>query len=88
MKLGQCISFEIGTMKHGSDFERNKMKLVDQGTGYLRVLSSGQRIFMGECAFYGGRRKEPVNNLDIANKFIVENQGLLPLPDFSTKAPA
>lgn len=82
MNLGQCVSMEIGTMKHGSDFERNKMKLVDQGVGYLRVLSNNQRIFMTESAFYGGARKAPINNLDLVNEYI-NKLGLAPLPDFS-----
>lgn len=82
MNLGQCVSMEIGTMKHGSDFERNKMKLVDQGIGYLKVLSDNQRIFMTESAFYGGARKIPVNNLDLVNEYI-KKWGLTPLPDFS-----
>ncbi len=82
MNLGQCVSMEIGTMKHGSDFERNKMKLVDQGVGYLRVLSNDQRVFMTENAFYGGARKAPVNNLDLVNEYI-QKLGLAPLPDFS-----
>ncbi len=86
--LGQCVSMEIGTMKHGSDFERNKMKLVDQGVGYLRILSSNQRIFMTESAFYGGARKAPVNNLDLVNEYI-KKWGITPLPDFSaSQAPA
>ena len=88
MNLGQCVSMEIGTMKHGSDFERNKMKMVDQGIGYLRILSGNQRIFMTESAFYGGVRKAPVNNLDLVNEY-VSKLGLTPLPDFSeSKGPA
>lgn len=83
MNLGQCVSMEIGTMKHGSDFERNKMKMVDQGIGYLRILSSNQRIFMTESAFYGGVRKEPFNNLDLVNEY-VNKLGLISLPDFSS----
>jgi len=87
MNLGQCVSMEIGTMKHGSDFERNKMKMVDQGIGYLRILSSNQRVFMTESAFYGGVRKAPINNLDLVNERI-KRLGLVPLPDFNTSNPA
>ena len=87
MNLGQCVSMEIGTMKHGSDFERNKMKLVDQGVGFLRTLSSNQRIFMAESSFHGGPRIPPINNLDIVNKFIFDSYGVSPLPGFSAKSP-
>jgi hypothetical protein len=90
MDLGQCVSHEIGTIKHGSNFERRKMKLVDQGVGYLRILSSIQeierngvktkepRIFMTESAFYGGPRKAPFNNIELINTFI-EKLGVQPI---------
>lgn len=86
MDLGQCHCQQIGTIKHGSNFERHKMKMVDQGIGYLRLLSrkddhfkSPQRIFMGETAFYGAPKPvPPVDNLEIVNKFVT-NLGVDPL---------
>jgi hypothetical protein len=76
MDLGQRVCQEIGTIKHGSNFERHKMKIVDQGVGYLRVLSlkdtdGTPRIFLTQSAFYGEPRTvEPVSNLVILNEFI------------------
>lgn len=80
MDLGQCHSQQIGTMKHGSSFERHKMKMVDQGVGFLRLLSrkdesfkSPNRIFMGETAFYGASKPvPPIDNLAIVNSFVRE----------------
>ncbi|OHA02393.1 MAG: hypothetical protein A3I44_06420 [Candidatus Sungbacteria bacterium RIFCSPLOWO2_02_FULL_51_17] len=69
--LGQCVSLEVGTIKHGSNYERNQMKMVDQGVGYLRILSKNKRIYMTESAFYGEPRpRPPVDNLVIINEFI------------------
>ncbi len=85
MKFGQCVVQQIGTIKHGSSFERHKMKTVDQGVGYLRILSNGQRIFMTESAFYGAPRPCPqVDNLAIINTF-VGNLGVPPLESFEKK---
>jgi len=83
MDLGQCVCTQIGTMKHGSNFERRKMKIVDQGIAYTRIVSrkskivteSGEnvmpRIMMTESAFYGALRpRPPVSNLKILNTFV------------------
>lgn len=79
MDLGQCVSQMIGTVKHGSNFERNKMKIVDQGVGYMRIVSHNGRILMSESAFYGEPRpKPPVDNLAIINSFI-EKLGIDPI---------
>lgn len=86
MDLGQCHCQEIGTMKHGSNFERHKMKMVDQGVGFLRILSrkddhfkNPNRIFMTETAFYGAPKQvPPVDSLEIVNAF-VKNLGVDPL---------
>lgn len=80
MDLGQCHSQQIGTIKHGSSFERHKMKMVDQGVGYLRLVSRRDdyfktpvRIFMDETAFYGAPKPvPPVDNLEIVNKFVTD----------------
>ncbi|MEK7151796.1 MAG: hypothetical protein AAB784_03770 [Patescibacteria group bacterium] len=72
MDLGQRVGQEIGTIKHGSHFERHKMKTVDQGVGYLRIRSKGGRIYMTESAFYGGSKQvPPVDNLAIINSFLM-----------------
>ena len=71
MDLGQRVGQEIGTIKHGSHFERHKMKTVDQGVGYLMIRSRKQRILMTESAFYGGSKQvQPVDNLAIINLFL------------------
>lgn len=67
MDMGQCVSQEIGTIKHGSNFERNKLKTVDQGVGYLRLLSRNGEIFMSEAAFFGGPRAKPFDSDAIVN---------------------
>lgn len=81
-ELGQCVCQEIGTIKHGSNFERNKMKMVDQGVGYLKITSVSNpdlknkkkdqvRITSIESAFYGEPNiQPPVDNLSIINAFI------------------
>lgn len=83
MDLGQCVCQQIGTIKHGSNFERHKMKMVDQGVGYLRILSQDCRIFMTESAFYGeAKPRPPVSNTDIINTFI-ERLGISPIKDIN-----
>ncbi|MBI2451058.1 MAG: hypothetical protein HYV52_01825 [Parcubacteria group bacterium] len=79
MDLGQCHSQEIGTIKHGSNFERRKMKIVDQGVGYLRVLSKDKKIYMTESAFDGAPRKQPIDNIDIINSYITKEFQIEPL---------
>ncbi len=86
MDLGQCHCQQIGTIKHGSNFERHKMKTVDQGVGYLRVVSRRDdyfknpvRIVMGETAFYGApKARPPIDNMVIVNSF-VKDLGVDPL---------
>lgn len=71
MDLGQCVCQEIGTVKHGSNFERNKMKTVDQGVGYLRVISKDKRIVMTESIFDGANNSVlPINNVDVVNMYL------------------
>ncbi|MEK7636184.1 MAG: hypothetical protein AAB362_00645 [Patescibacteria group bacterium] len=71
MTLGQCVCIELGTIKHGSNFERSKMKMVDQGVGYLKIVSNDKRIEMVENAFYGSPRLvPPVDNVSIINWFL------------------
>lgn len=81
-ELGQCVCQEIGTIKHGSNFERNKMKMVDQGIGFLKISSVSNldpknkkrnlaRITSVESAFYGEPKiRPPVDNLSIINAFL------------------
>ncbi len=77
--LGQCVCQEIGTVKHGSNFERRKMKMVDQGVGYLRIVSKNKRILMSESAYYGAKEvKPPVDNLEILNAWM-EKMGAPPV---------
>lgn len=91
--LGQCVCMEVGTIKHGSNFERHKMKMVDQGIGYLRILSSLEkigngkkseepkpRIFMTQSAFYGASEvRPPINPMDVVNAFIANRYGMEPI---------
>ncbi len=50
--LGQCITVQVGTCAIYTPFETRKMKTVDFGPVYLRVLSRKGKIFMTESAFY------------------------------------
>lgn len=71
MDLGQCVCQEIGTIKHGSNFERNKMKMVDQGVGVLKILSRDKRIVVSESAFYGQpQATSPISNIKIVNEIL------------------
>ncbi|MBI2676829.1 MAG: hypothetical protein HYX21_02705 [Candidatus Yanofskybacteria bacterium] len=71
MDLGQCVCQELGTLKHGSNFERNKMKMVDQGVGVLRVLSKDKRIIVTESVFYGQPQPtSPISNIKIVNEIL------------------
>lgn len=83
--MGQCVSMEIGTIKHGSNFERGKLKIVDQGVGVLRVLSKDSRVFMSESVFYGGPRVRPINNFEWVNEFIEGKLGIPPIEDYRTQ---
>lgn len=79
MDLGQCVCQEIGTVKHGSNFERNKMKTVDQGVGYLRVVSKDKRIVMTESIFDGANNPtSPINNNDVVNMYL-QKIGIVPI---------
>ena len=79
MDLGQCVCMELGTIKHGSNFERNKMKTVDQGVGSLKIVSKGQRIIMTEGVFDGEDNPgPPINNLDVINMFL-QKIGIVPI---------
>lgn len=79
MDLGQCVCQEIGTIKHGSNFERNKMKTVDQGVGYLRVVSKDRRIVMTESIFDGAINPgPPIDNVDVVNMYL-QKIGISPI---------
>lgn len=80
MDLGQCVCQELGTIKHGSNFERNKMKMVDQGVGFLKISSKDKRIIAFESFFEGGARAvPPVDNKKIINRFITSDLGVDPI---------
>lgn len=51
-KLGQRVCIELGTMKHRSDFEDNKLKTCDQGFGALTVESVDGKIVSTEASFH------------------------------------
>lgn len=50
--MGQVVGLELGTLKHGTDFEDTKLKTVDHGFAYLRVESVNRRVLKSECSFY------------------------------------
>lgn len=58
-KHGQRICLQIGTMKHGSPFEDNKLKTVDQGFVYGSICSRDGRITFTETTFYSNDNAKP-----------------------------
>lgn len=56
--LGQRVCLQIGTMKHRTEFEDNKLKIVDFGFAYLRVTSREGRIVRTECTFESQKVQE------------------------------
>lgn len=76
--LGQCVVQQVGTLKHGSEFENHKMKTVDQGIGYLGILSKQGRIISVENLFQGAPRREPVNNTELVRTIM--NKIKIPVP--------
>lgn len=57
--LGQRVCVQIGTMKHGSPFEKGHMKTVDQGFAYARFDSIQGRIVCTETTFYSNDKANP-----------------------------
>lgn len=51
-QLGQRYGMMVGTMKHGSPFEDSKLKTVDQGFGWVRIVSKEGVIIDTEDTFY------------------------------------
>jgi predicted phosphodiesterase len=57
--LGQRVCVQIGTMKHGSPFEKGHMKTVDQGFAFARFDSIDGRIVCTETTFYSNDKAKP-----------------------------
>lgn len=66
--LGQRKCVMVGTLKHGSPFENNKMKTVDQGFAWTRVISVDGVIRDTEDTFYTND-KAVQKKLDIDKPF-------------------
>jgi len=49
---GQCVAVQAGTLAIYTMFEKRKLKVIDFGSVYLRVLSRNKRIAMTESAFF------------------------------------
>lgn len=69
---GQCVSVQTGTLVIYTRFEKRKLKKIDFGPVYLRVLSQNNRIMMNESAYFNQPiLKEPIpkwTNLDQLKK--------------------
>ena len=58
--LGQRVGLQLGTGKHGTDFEIRKLKIVDHGFAHLKITSVREkgaplhttRVVASEVAFY------------------------------------
>jgi len=53
---GQCVAVQTGTLATSTRFEERKIKQIDFGPVYLRVLSKNQRIVMTESAYFNEPR--------------------------------
>lgn len=62
------MCLQVGTIKHRSNFEDGKLKIVDFGVGMLKVWSKDKRIKKTETTFYGTRTP----NLREANEKILQ----------------
>ena len=51
--LGPRVGLQLGTGKHGTDFEIRKLKIVDHGFAHLTIRSVDGRVVGSEVAFYG-----------------------------------
>lgn len=74
---GQRVCLQLGTLKHSTDFEDNKLKIVDQGFGYLGVYSHEGRILKTEATFYDNDPEHAVSlEPDALFKTLVKDLGL------------
>lgn len=61
--LGQRVCLQLGTMKHRTDFEDSKLKIVDFGFGWVSVSSVNGRIVKTENTFYSEKvQGAPLDN--------------------------
>jgi len=69
--LGQRVAVQIGALVWKTSFEHSKLKRLDVGVGYLRILSDEEgRILMSETAFFGGGDREELSNDDLLDSFM------------------
>lgn len=75
--LGQCAAAQAATEVIYTPFEGSKMKKLDFGPVFLRVLSNGGRIYMDETAYFNEPMlKEPYSKSIDVDK-LKESLGLL-----------
>ncbi|MBI3572463.1 helix-turn-helix transcriptional regulator [Candidatus Kaiserbacteria bacterium] len=66
----QHVCLQVGTLKHKSDFENTKLKIVDFGVGLLKVGSLNGKIKRTETTFLG--TPTPESQMRAANKAVRE----------------
>ena len=69
--FGQRVSQQVGSIVWKTEFEHGKLKTLDVGVGYLRILSCEGRILMTESAFFNdGVKEETHRNDELIPKFL------------------
>ena len=71
--LGQRVAMQVGALVWKTSFEHSKLKRLDVGVGYLRILSNEDgRIVMTETGFFGGGDRQELTNDDLLDSFMVD----------------
>ena len=75
--LGQCVAAQAATQVIYTPFEGGKMKKLDFGPIFLRILSHDKRIYMDESAYFNKRilKKPYLKWIDVDN--LKDSLGLL-----------
>ena len=69
--FGQRVALQVGALVWKTSFEHSKLKTLDVGVGYLRVLSNKEgRILMSETAFFGGGERKVYDNSILRESFL------------------
>lgn len=69
--FGQRLAMQVGSIVWMTEFEHSKLKRLDVGVGYFRILSNeAGRILVTETAFFGGGKREVYDNADLRESFM------------------
>lgn len=69
--FGQRLAMQVGSIVWMTEFEHSKLKRLDVGVGYFRILSNeAGRILVTETAFFGGGERKVYDNADLRESFM------------------